>query len=162
MPARSARNRFKRALEHLDDTIAVDSAGASRWPVWRWGWVGEPCIARVIQPALDVLPSYWSTTTSHGIATVLAFAAITFLHVILGELAPKAIALQASDRLSLWVARPLLVFSTLAKPFVALMSTVGNGVVRMCGYEPLDGHQIGPFRRRAGPADRMKRDGPAC
>ena len=131
----------KRAVEHLDDMIAVTQLGITLASL-ALGWIGEPCIARAIQPALDALPSYWSTATSHGIATVLAFAAITFLHVILGELAPKAIALQTPDRLSLWVARPLLLFASLARPFVALMSAVGNGVVRLCGFEPLSGHQM--------------------
>jgi CBS domain containing-hemolysin-like protein len=131
----------KRAVEHLDDTIAVTQLGITLASL-ALGWVGEPCIARVIQPALDALPSFWSSATSHMIATVLAFASITFLHVILGELAPKAIALQMPDGLSLWVARPLLVFATIARPFVILMSTVGNGVVRFFGFEPLSGHQM--------------------
>lgn len=141
----NARLAGARAVEsvisHLDDTIAVTQLGITLASL-ALGWVGEPCLARVLQPLFVALPQFWSVATAHGIATVVAFAGITFLHVILGELVPKAIALQTPDRLSLWAARPLLLFETVARPFVALMSAVGNGVVRLCGYEPLSGHQM--------------------
>lgn len=131
----------KQAVSHLDDMIAVTQLGITLASL-ALGWVGEPCVARVLQPAFVALPDLWSTATAHGIATVLAFAAISFLHVILGELVPKAIALQTPDRLSLWAARPLLLFASIARPFVAVMSAAGNGIVRLCGFEPLSGHQM--------------------
>ena len=75
-------------------------------------------------------------------ATAIAFALITSMHVILGELAPKAVALQRPDTVGLWVARPLLWFSSVMRPFIAVMNTLGNGVVRMLGFEPVSGHEM--------------------
>ncbi len=76
------------------------------------------------------------------VATIVAFVLITFLHVILGELAPKAVALQRPDTVSLWVARPLLWFSRVMRPFIVLMNGAGNGVVRLFGFEPISGHEM--------------------
>jgi CBS domain containing-hemolysin-like protein len=72
----------------------------------------------------------------------VAFLLITCLHVILGELAPKAVALQRPDMVALWVARPLLWFTRIVRPFTYLMNGAGNGVVRLLGFEPISGHEM--------------------
>ena len=134
-------NAVKQAIEHLDDAIAATQLGITLASLGL-GWIGEPCFAHVILPALSFLPKEWTWVTGHGIATVSAFIGITFLHVILGELAPKAVALQRPDRVSLWVSPPLLWFAKLMRPFITVMNGIGNGVVRLFGFEPLSGHQM--------------------
>jgi CBS domain containing-hemolysin-like protein len=91
---------------------------------------------------LGFLPDDWRLITSHGLATAVAFTLITFLHVILGELAPKAMALQRPDVVSLWVSQPLLWFARVMRPFIYVMNGMGNGVVRLLGFEPVSGHQM--------------------
>ena len=129
------------AVENLDDTIAATQLGITLASL-ALGWVGEPSMARLIVPLFTFLPAEGSWLAAHTLATILAFALITFLHVILGELAPKAIALERPDAVSLWVARPLLWFSAVMRPAIAVMNATGNGVVRMLGFEPLSGHQM--------------------
>jgi CBS domain containing-hemolysin-like protein len=131
----------RHAIEHLDDAIAATQLGITLASL-ALGWIGEPTVARVIEPAFSFLPERGSWIAAHTVATILAFLAITFLHVILGELAPKAVALQRPDRVSLWVARPLLWFSRLARPFIAVMNGAGNLVVRLLGFRPISGHEM--------------------
>jgi putative hemolysin len=131
----------KNAIEHLDDAIAATQLGITLASL-ALGWIGEPTLARVIMPLFSFLPEEGSWIASHSMATIVAFTCITFLHVILGELAPKAVALQRPDVVSLWVARPLIIFSIVARPFIAMMNGAGNGVVKLLGFEPLSGHQM--------------------
>ena len=131
----------KKAIDHLDDAIAATQLGITLASL-ALGWIGEPCVVRVLEPLLGFMPEGWRLTASHGVATAIAFSLITSMHVILGELAPKAVALQRPDTVGLWVARPLLWFSSLMRPFIAVMNTLGNGVVRMLGFEPVSGHQM--------------------
>jgi CBS domain containing-hemolysin-like protein len=131
----------KIAVEHLDDAIAATQLGITLASL-ALGWVGEPSLARLVVPLFSFLPSTESLIAAHTLATILAFTLITFMHVILGELAPKAVALERPDTVSLWVARPLLWFSRIMRPFISLMNAMGNGVVRLLGFEPISGHQM--------------------
>lgn len=131
----------KHAVENLDDAIAATQLGITLASL-ALGWVGEPSMARVVLPLFNVLPEGESLAAAHTLATILAFAMITFLHVVLGELAPKAVALGRPDAVSLWVARPLFWFATVMRPFITVMNGVGNGVVRLLGFQPLSGHQM--------------------
>jgi CBS domain containing-hemolysin-like protein len=80
--------------------------------------------------------------TKHGLGIGVAFTFITFLHVILGELAPKAVALQRPDRVALFVCPPLLLFSRIMRPLIYTMNGMGNAIVRLMGVEPVKGHQM--------------------
>jgi CBS domain containing-hemolysin-like protein len=131
----------RQAIENLDDTIAATQLGITLASL-ALGWVGEPSLARLVAPLFTFLPAEQSWIAAHTLATILAFALITFLHVILGELAPKAVALGRPDAVSLWVARPLLWFNSIMRPFIAVMNATGNGVVRLLGFKPITGHQM--------------------
>ncbi|MBP0651599.1 DUF21 domain-containing protein, partial [Mycobacterium tuberculosis] len=67
------------------------------------GWVGEPALAHLIEPLLSILPAPLAATGSHAIAVGISFVIITALHIVLGELAPKSLALQRSEGTALWV-----------------------------------------------------------
>jgi CBS domain containing-hemolysin-like protein len=138
---RAGAASVKQAVEHLDDAIAATQLGITLASL-ALGWVGEPAVARLIEPLFEFLPSAGAWFATHTIATIVAFTLITFLHVILGELAPKAIALQLPDAVSLWVARPLLWFSAVMRPFIAVMNWLGNGVVRLLGFKPISGSEM--------------------
>jgi len=131
----------KQAITHLDDAIAATQLGITLASL-ALGWIGEPCLARVIVPALNWLPPEWQFFGAHGIAVVIAFIIITFMHVILGELAPKAVALQQPDIVSLWVTPPLLIFARVMRPFIYVMNGLGNAIVRALGFQPVSGHQM--------------------
>jgi len=131
----------KQAVSHLDDAIAATQLGITLASL-ALGWVGEPAVTHVLQPALHLLPVGWQAATTHTISVTLAFIFITFLHVVVGELAPKAMALQRPDTISLFIATPLLVFERLTRPAIFLMNGAGNWVVRRLGMKPPQGHHL--------------------
>ena len=95
------------------------------------GWVGEPMLARMVEEVLGQVPH--ATLYAHGIAIFIAFLLITCLHVILGELVPKSLALQRGEQVALAVAAPMDVFLTLARPFIFVMNTAAGSVLRLFG-----------------------------
>lgn len=101
------------------------------------GWVGEPALSRLIEAGIGNVPH--ANLYAHSIAIPIAFAIITYLHVILGEVVPKTIALQRAEPVALAVAAPMDVFMTLSKPFLAVMTGSANMVLRAFGI-PRAGH----------------------
>src|SRR5512137_1126720 len=85
------------------------------------GWVGEPAVARTIEGAFAFLPGALATVLTHGVASAVAFAIITFLHIVLGELAPRAVALLFPEITSRWLAAPLIAFTVVTNPFIWLL-----------------------------------------
>ena len=97
------------------------------------GWMGEPILAHVLEQVLgEHVPIY-----AHTIAIAITFACITYLHVILGELVPKSLALQRAERVALAVAAPMDIFLTITRPFLFLMLKSGNFFLRMFGSREL-------------------------
>ncbi len=95
------------------------------------GWVGEPLLAHMVEEVLGQIPH--ANIYAHGIAIGIAFVLITCLHVILGELVPKSLALQRGEQVALAVAAPMEVFLTLTRPFIFGMSAAAGFVLRMFG-----------------------------
>ncbi len=95
------------------------------------GWLGEPVLARMFESWIGNVPH--TLVYAHASAVALAFALITCLHVILGELVPKSLALQRAERVALAVAAPMDVFLTLTGPLTAAMSRVAGIVLRAFG-----------------------------
>jgi CBS domain containing-hemolysin-like protein len=128
--ARSVR----RAVSDPDSYIAATQLGITMASLGL-GWVGEPTVASVIEPTLGF-------AAAHSIATALAFALITALHIVLGELAPKTIALQHAERAALIVAKPTELFMKVFWPFIVLLNAMGRAVVRALGLRPPSGHAL--------------------
>lgn len=93
-------------IEHLDRYIAAVQLGITIASIGL-GWVGEATLASVLEPLLEWLPYVEKTIAVHSIATGIAFAVVTFLHVVVGELMPKSIALQYPERTALFIANPM-------------------------------------------------------
>ncbi|MFG1379311.1 hemolysin family protein [Xanthobacter sp. VTT E-85241] len=126
---------LERAVDNLDANLAATQLGITLSSL-ALGWVGEPALAHLIEPLLSGLPGSLATAGSHTIAVVIAFAIITTLHIVLGELAPKSLALQRSETTALWVVRPLGMFLFLLRPAIILLNGLGNLVLRLCGLQP--------------------------
>jgi CBS domain containing-hemolysin-like protein len=103
------------------------------------GWMGEPMLASMIEPAFSFLPPGLSAAGAHSVAVAIAFAMITALHIVLGELAPKTIALQHAEKTSLYVVRPTALFLKTFRPFILLLNGMGRGVVNLLGLRPPSG-----------------------
>jgi CBS domain containing-hemolysin-like protein len=98
------------------------------------GWVGEDTVAHILQPLLErSLPGAASTVAAHSIAIVVAFALITYLHIVLGELVPKTLALERAERMALAVARPIHIFYRTFKAPISLLDRSAGRVVRWMG-----------------------------
>jgi len=95
------------------------------------GWVGEPLLAHMMLGPVQDLPH--ASVYAHGIAIVVSFILITFLHVILGELVPKSLALQRAEQVALAVAAPMDVFITLTRPLLFVMNRAAGWVLRIFG-----------------------------
>ncbi len=124
------------AIEKLDDSIAATQLGIT-FSSLALGWIGEPALAHLVHPIFEAIPGGWSFALTHGAAVALAFLIITFLHVVLGELAPKAVALERAEDVALVIAGPLLVFGRLFRPFIHFMNSSGNWVVRQLRLPPV-------------------------
>ena len=131
----------KEAVEHLDDAIAATQLGIT-FASLALGWIGEPTVAHLIHPLFASLPGPWSVAVTHGVAVAIAFLVITFMHVVLGELAPKAVALQRAEDVALFVAAPLLTFGHVFRPFIRVMNGAGNWVVRMFRLPPVSARHL--------------------
>jgi len=99
------------------------------------GWVGEPVLAHMVEQFLGQVPH--ASLYAHGIAIVVAFLLITSLHVILGELVPKSLALQRGEQVALAVAAPMDVFLTVTRPLIFVMNTAAGSVLRVFGSRKL-------------------------
>ncbi|MCL1631011.1 hemolysin family protein [Sporolactobacillus sp. CPB3-1] len=101
------------------------------------GWIGEPAVAHLFNPVFQ-----WfglNDAMIHTFAVLTGFFFITFASVVLGELAPKAIAIHKAEQITLYIAYPLIWIHRLLFPFVWLLNTMSNGVVRLLGIKD-NGH----------------------
>ena len=100
------------------------------------GWVGEPTVATLLEPiAAAIAPPGRAAYIAHLFAIVIAFAAITFLHIVLGELMPKMFALERAEALALIVSRPLELFAKVFRPFIFVFNRTGQALARVLGFE---------------------------
>lgn len=134
--AKGKRNAkaLDRALSQLDANLAACQLGITISSLGL-GWIGEPALARLIEPLLSGLGRF-ALTGAHVIAVVIAFIIITALHIVLGELMPKSLALQRSERTALAVVRPLWLFRVLLWPAIVILNGIGNWLLKLCGLRP--------------------------
>lgn len=138
----SAAKLVQKAINNLDTYISATQLGITLASLGL-GWVGEPTIAHFLEPLLgSFLSEPASFITAHSLAVLIAFSFITFLHIVLGELAPKTIALQRAETTSLFIIIPLTAFATLFRPFIWVLNEAGNIVVKMFGLKAPSGHQL--------------------
>lgn len=131
----------KKALENPDRVIAATQLGITLASLGL-GWVGEPAFAHLLEPLIELFPNNIQEDVSHSIAAGLAFAIITFLHVVVGELAPKSIALQNPEGTSMVVARPTIWTEWIFKPAIWALNGTGNFLLKLVGVEPASGHEL--------------------
>ena len=100
------------------------------------GWIGEPTVAALLMPLAErIATEGWAGYIAHGAAIVIAFGAITFLHIVLGELMPKMIALERAETLALVCARPLALFAKIFRPLIWVLNQTGTRLGRLLGLK---------------------------
>lgn len=135
------RNGSKLALiarhlvEHLDSYLSATQLGITLASLGL-GWIGEPVVSKIIIDLMEWLGVPITAEIAHEIALPCAFISITFLHIIFGELAPKSMAIQQPETISITIAIPLRVFHFIFKPFIWLLNTLANFFIGLIGFRP--------------------------
>lgn len=136
------------ALQHLDRYIAATQLGITIASL-ALGWIGEPMLAQMFDGLFRTIGLNPSPTAVHVAAVPVAFFILTFFHIVLGELAPKSIALTSPEKTARAVVRPLLVFSRVMSPFIWIFNGAANALLRIFGVEPVndpEGHSPDEIR----------------
>ena len=122
----------KQLTEHLDYSLSVTQFGITLASLGL-GWVGEPAIATLILPVTQAagLPD----EVGHTAALAIAFTIITSLHIVLGELTPKSMAIANVENIMLAIAFSMVLFGRVMRPFVWILNTVANYISRRLGYD---------------------------
>ena len=131
----------RRAVSAPDRYIAATQLGITMASLGL-GWMAEPALASVFEPALSFLPAQLAVATAHSLAVAIAFAVITAAEIVFGELAPKWIALERPEATAIWLVRPLELFMRVFWPFIRLVHGTAQGVIKMLGLRGAD-HRAG-------------------
>ncbi|HBI02761.1 MAG TPA: hypothetical protein DDY49_01855, partial [Paenibacillaceae bacterium] len=127
--------RAQRVIDQLDSYLSATQLGITLASLGL-GWLGEPAVAsllRIIFANVNL-----SEALIHSISLIVAFSIITFLHIVIGELAPKSIAIQKAESTALWVAGPMILFNRIMYPFIWLLNHASNTFLRLIGIEPVN------------------------
>ena len=130
------------SINHLDRSIAAVQLGITIASIGL-GWVGEAALVKLIQPLFGFLPVSMQAVATHSLAVSIAFALITFMHVVIGELMPKSIAIQHPETTALVVAKPMSFITKIFTPFIFLLNGFGNWLLSLMKIPPAHvGHLV--------------------
>jgi len=128
--------KVRKALNNINHYISATQLGVTLASL-ALGWIGEPVIATSIEPLFAFLPSQTAFITSHTLAVIISFIIITFLTVVVGELVPKSVALQKTEKVSFLIITPLLIFSKIFNPFIWVLNTSGQLILKLFKFSTL-------------------------
>jgi CBS domain containing-hemolysin-like protein len=126
-------------LRDLDRYIAATQVGITVASLLLGG-LGERALEPLLAPLFSWMPENWQGISRVAVATGFAYFIMTALHVIIGELMPKSIALQKPDTTSLLIARPMRFFAFLFTPLIWMLNGTGNYLLRLIGVQSVEGH----------------------
>lgn len=129
----------KHVVTHLDEFLSACQLGITITALGL-GWLGEPTMERLLRPLFDALNL--NPSLSHVLSLAFAFAIITFLHVVVGELAPKSIAISKAETVTLLCARPMIWFYRIMYPFIWLLNGSARLLIGLFGMKPASEHEV--------------------
>lgn len=132
--SRSARTAL-RAMEHVSLVMAGAQLGITVCSIGL-GAIGEPAVAHLLEPVFHAV--HVPEAALHPVSFVVAMSLVVYLHVVLGEMVPKNIALAGPDRAALVLSPPMMVIVMLLRPFIRVLNLTANGILRLLGIEPKD------------------------
>lgn len=137
----SSAQAARDVVGHLDSYIAATQLGITMASIGL-GFIGKPALAHLVDPLLVSLFGYADPAAAYAVSAAFAFAVITALHIVFGELAPKGLALQRPEVTTLWVARPIKLFYAIFRWPINFLNAIGNGTLKLVGLEPASGHEM--------------------
>lgn len=141
--AKNGNNSAKLALKvtaSLDSYLSATQLGITLSSL-ALGWIGEPAIAEILEVLFAYILSEDNEVFVHTLSFIIAFSSITLLHVVLGELVPKSIAIAKAERMALWVVRPLHYFWVLLYPFIRFFEILSNFFLSLLKIQPAKEHE---------------------
>ncbi|MGY0693305.1 hemolysin family protein [Virgibacillus sp. FSP13] len=129
----------KKIIDNLDAYLSATQLGITVTALGL-GWLGEPTVQTLIKPIFEKLEL--NTAVSSFLSFAIAFFIITFLNVVVGELAPKSIAIQRAEAVTLTLAKPLILFYKVLFPFIWLLNSSSRLFIRMFGFRPVSESEV--------------------
>ncbi len=131
----------QRAVQNPDPYVAATQLGITMASLGL-GWIGEPAVATLIEPVLLWLPGSWQVVALHTISAALAFLFITALHIVIGELAPKSLALWNAEATALVAVPPTDLFYRIFRPFIWALDSVASWLLNLFGLRAPAGRHV--------------------
>ncbi|MBW7454221.1 hemolysin family protein [Paenibacillus sepulcri] len=128
----------QKVTSHLDAYLSACQLGITITALGL-GWLGEPTVEKLLHPLFDRLAV--GDGLSHVLSMIIALAVMTYLHVVIGELAPKTLAIQKAEQITVVVAPLIIFFHKVMYPFIWLLNGSANGLVRLFGMKPASEHE---------------------
>lgn len=129
----------KKVISNLDEYLSANQLGITITSLGL-GWLGEPTVERILLPLFERF--HVSPSLANVLSFTIAFASITFLHVVVGELAPKTLAIQKAEAITLLTAQPLILFYKVMYPFIWMLNTSARIVTSVFGLKPASEHEL--------------------
>jgi CBS domain containing-hemolysin-like protein len=131
----------KQIVSNLDGYLAATQFGITLASLGL-GWIGEPVVSKILIGAMELVGLSLDPELAHQIALPTAFAIITVLHIVFGELAPKSIAIQRPESTTLVLSYPLHVFFLIFRPVVWVLNGIANVILKAVGITPSHGSEV--------------------
>jgi CBS domain containing-hemolysin-like protein len=129
----------KKVVSHLDEYLSACQLGITVTALGL-GWLGEPTVEKILHPLFESMSLNENVT--HILSFGIAFALVTFLHVVVGELAPKTVAIQKAETVTLLFANPIIWFYRIMYPFIWFLNGSARVLVGMFGLKPASEHEL--------------------
>ncbi|MBC7776800.1 MAG: HlyC/CorC family transporter, partial [Phycisphaerae bacterium] len=130
----------QKMLNNLDSYLSATQLGITLASLGL-GWIGEPVVSKILIAIFHGLGWNVPDETAHQIALPVAFALITVLHIVFGELAPKSIAIRKPEETTLFVSFPMRAFFVMFRPFIWVLNGLANRILKLIGIQPADEHE---------------------
>src|SRR5687768_13780907 len=131
-----SKSAAENVINNLDGYLAATQLGITLASLGL-GWVGEDVMSRIILNLMDAFGLPLDEALAHRIAVPVAFATLTVLHIVFGELAPKSLAIRYPTSTTLAVSIPLRIFYFICKPVISLLNGFANLVLKIFGIKPI-------------------------
>lgn len=128
----------KKVVSNLDEYLSACQLGITVTALGL-GWIGEPTIARLLEPLFEKFQL--GESVAHIISFIIAFTVVTFIHVVVGELAPKTLAIQKAEQITLLFARPIILFYRVLYPFIWVLNGSARAITKLFGLKAVSEHE---------------------
>lgn len=129
----------KKVISNLDEYLSACQLGITVTALGL-GWIGEPTVAHLLEPLFERFQV--GEALSHILAFIIAFTVVTFIHVVVGELAPKTVAIQKAEKVTLLFSRPIILFYRVMYPFIWLLNGSARWITGLFGLKPASEHEL--------------------